>query len=85
MRRVGSVVRTAQGLAVVRTDDTEGDASDSSDAIRNEIGTMVLNDSLETVGRVVDVFGPVDRPYIAVTPDSGVHLPSLVGSTLYAR
>ena len=85
MRRVGSVVRTAQGLAVLRTDDTDGDASGPSDPIRNEIGTMVLDDSLETVGRVVDVFGPVDRPYIAVTPDSGVHLPSLVGSTLYAR
>ncbi|WP_436343632.1 H/ACA ribonucleoprotein complex subunit GAR1 [Natronorubrum sp. FCH18a] len=87
MRRVGSVVRTAQGLAVLRTDDTDGDrsATGSSDAVHDEIGTMVLDDSLETVGRVVDVFGPVDRPYIAVTPDAGVHLPSLVGSTLYAR
>lgn len=89
MRRVGSVVRTAQGLAVLRTDDTDdgdtGGRDDSSDEIRHEIGTMVLDDSLEEVGRVVDVFGPVDRPYLAVTPDSGVHLPSLVGSTLYAR
>lgn len=74
MYRVGSVVRTAQGLLILRSDDDNAD-----------IGTMVLNDSLDTVGRVVDVFGPVDRPYVAVTPDDGVHAPALVGSALYAR
>ncbi|GAB3663299.1 H/ACA ribonucleoprotein complex subunit GAR1 [Halopiger thermotolerans] len=84
MRRVGSVVRTAQGLAVLRADDGDGGDGDA-DAHRNEIGTAVLDDNLEEVGRVVDVFGPVDRPYLAVTPDDDVHLPSLVGSTLYAR
>ncbi|TMT86288.1 H/ACA RNA-protein complex component Gar1 [Haloterrigena sp. H1] len=82
MRRVGAVVRTAQGLAVLRADETDDDASSE---FRDEIGTTVLDDSLEEVGRVVDVFGPVSRPYLAVTPDDDVHLPSLVGSTLYAR
>ena len=75
MQRVGEVVRTAQGLAVLR-------ASSDDHA---EIGTMVLDDSLESVGRVVDVFGPVEEPYLAVTPDDDVHLPRLVGSVLYAR
>ncbi len=74
MYRVGSVVRTAQGLAILRA---EGDQA--------EIGTMVLDDSLDTVGRVVDVFGPVEKPYLAVSPKRSVHLPGLVGSTLYAR
>ncbi|WP_265111627.1 H/ACA ribonucleoprotein complex subunit GAR1 [Halosolutus halophilus] len=78
MRRIGQVVRTAQGLAILRADD--GDETD-----RDAIGTTVLDESLDEVGRVVDVFGPVDRPYLAVTPDEDVHLPSLVGSTLYAR
>ncbi|WP_408958661.1 H/ACA ribonucleoprotein complex subunit GAR1 [Natrinema sp. 74] len=91
MRRVGAVVRTAQGLAVLRADEADGDSAgddggaDAIDVHRDEIGTPVLDDSLEEVGRVVDVFGPVSRPYLAVTPDDGVHLPSLVGSTLYAR
>ncbi|WP_263018780.1 H/ACA ribonucleoprotein complex subunit GAR1 [Natronobiforma cellulositropha] len=76
MYRVGSVVRTAQGLLVLRAEG-EGDET--------EIGTMVLDDSLEKVGRVVDVFGPVSRPYVAVTPNPSVHAPGLVGSTLYAR
>jgi len=83
MRRIGAVVRTAQGLAVLRADAVDDD--DTAETYRDEIGTTVLNDSLEEVGRVVDVFGPVSRPYLAVTPDDDVYLPSLVSSTLYAR
>ena len=79
MYRVGTAVRIAQGLVILRSD-PDGDLEG-----RNAIGTMVLDDSLETVGRVVDVFGPVDRPYFAVTPDDDVHVPALVGSRLYAR
>ncbi|MFA9415667.1 H/ACA ribonucleoprotein complex subunit GAR1 [Natrinema sp. HArc-T2] len=82
MRRIGAVVRTAQGLAVLRADAVD---DDTAETYRDEIGTTVLNDSLEEVGRVVDVFGPVSRPYLAVTTDDDVHLPSLVSSTLYAR
>lgn len=74
MYRVGSVVRIAQGLLVLRAETDDPD-----------IGTMVLDDSLAEVGRVVDVFGPVSSPYLAVTPDDDVHVPALVGSTLYAR
>jgi len=75
MRRLGEVVRTAQGLAVVRCPDDD----------HPDIGTTVLNEDLEGIGRVVDVFGPVDRPYLAVTPDDGVALPTLVGTPVYAR
>ncbi|SEW32359.1 H/ACA ribonucleoprotein complex subunit GAR1 [Natrinema salifodinae] len=86
MRRVGSVIRTAQGLAVLRADQADADGgSNGTEKHRDEIGTVVLDDSLDEVGRVVDVFGPVAEPYVAVTPDDDVHLPSLVGSTLYAR
>lgn len=75
MRRVGEVVRTAQGLAIVRPPDDD----------HPEIGTTVVDDQLSTVGRVVDVFGPVTRPYVAVTPDDRASLPSLLGQRLYAR
>lgn len=76
MRRVGEVVRTAQGLAVLRVPDGEDPA---------DIGTMVLDDSLTTVGRVVDVFGPVAHPYVAVTPKDSTALAELLGQSLYAR
>jgi RNA-binding protein len=75
MNRVGAVVRTAQGLVIIRT--SGGD--------RPEIGAPVIDENLDPVGRVVDVFGPVERPYAAVTPDDGVRLPPLLGQVLYAR
>lgn len=75
MRRVGSVERLAQGLAVVR----------ASDETYADIGASLVDDELTAVGEVVDVFGPVDRPYMAVSPTSGVHPPALLGSPLYAR
>jgi RNA-binding protein len=75
MKRVGTVSRVAQGVAIVQLDDDD----------HPEIGIPVVDDSLSRVGRVVDVFGPVDRPYVAVSPSNGVALASLVGSKLYAR
>ena len=75
MRRIGTVARTAQGLAVVRCDDDD----------RPDIGAAALDESLSPVGRVVDVFGPVDRPYVAVTPRGGVDLLSLLGQKLSER
>jgi RNA-binding protein len=75
MQRVGTVEKTAQGLAVV--------ALDSDDT--PEIGRMVVDESLATVGRIVDVFGPVSEPYVAITPSESAALTDLVGTTLYAE
>ncbi|MDB2236588.1 Gar1/Naf1 family protein [Halorubrum ezzemoulense] len=76
MRRVGTVVRTAGGLAIAR-----GDAGNDPP----RIGASIVDESLSTVGRVVDVFGPIDRPYVAITPGDGVGLADLLGEKLYAR
>lgn len=75
MRKLGTVVRTAGNLAIVRCPGEE----------HPDIGTMVINEQLDTVGRVVDVFGPVERPYLAVTPADDLPLTRLLGSKLYAR
>ncbi|QGA83171.1 H/ACA ribonucleoprotein complex subunit GAR1 [Halomicrobium sp. LC1Hm] len=75
MKRVGEVVRIAQGLAIVRSTDDDYPG----------FGTEVVTEDLTTAGSVVDVFGPVENPYVAVTPDDEVRLPTLVGQRLYAR
>lgn len=75
MERVGTVSRTAQGLAVVRLDGPD----------HPDVGRTVVDERLSTVGRIVDVFGPVDRPYLAVSPADGVRLADLLGEKLYAR
>jgi RNA-binding protein len=73
MKRAGEVVRVAQGLAIVRC----------PDEAHPDIGTELTDQELSTVGRVVDVFGPVERPYLAVDPRSEPTL--LLGSRLYAE
>lgn len=75
MKRVGEVVRTAQGLAVIRAPDES----------HPNVGTNVIDENLDAVGEVVDVFGPVDRPYVAVSPAEDVQLPLLLGRVIYAR
>jgi RNA-binding protein len=75
MQKLGEVVRTAQGLAVVRCPDDDPP----------DVGTEAVDEQLNVVGRVVDVFGPVSRPYVAITPDEEVALPTLLGRKLYAR
>jgi RNA-binding protein len=75
MKRIGTVSRVAQGVAIVRAPDDE----------YASVGTAVVDEELHAVGSVVDVFGPVARPYLAVSPSDDVHLPALVGEVLYAR
>ena len=75
MERLGTVSRTAAGVAVVRLDDDD----------RPEIGREVVDESLSTAGRVVDVFGPVARPYVAVSAAEGRSLAGLLGTKLYVR
>jgi RNA-binding protein len=74
MHRLGEVTSTAQGLLVARLPDDD----------RPDVGATAVDESLDEVGRVVDVFGPVDRPYVAVTPDND-HPDRLLGEKLYAR
>jgi RNA-binding protein len=75
MRRAGTVVGTAQSVAVVRnTDDQFPD-----------VGTELVDERLDPVGEVVDVFGPVDQPYLAVSPPPDRTVARLVGDVVYAR
>lgn len=75
IQRIGEVVNTAQGLAVVR----------GPDASYPDPGTTVIDERLDTVGQVVDVFGPVERPFVAVSPASNTQLAPLLGTIVYAR
>ena len=75
MRRAGTVVGTAQSVAVVRNTDEQFP----------EVGTELVDERLDPVGEVVDVFGPVDQPYLAVSPPPDRAVARLVGDVVYAR
>lgn len=74
LARVGTVSKAAGGLAIVRC----------PDEAHPEIGTPVIDESLSDVGRVVDVFGPTERPYVGIAPKAR-EPNSLVEETLYTR
>ena len=75
MQRAGVVTSVAQGVVVL--------VSESNDL--PSIGVPVVNETLERVGRIVDVIGPVDRPYLVVSPGNGIEPATLLGTTLYIR
>ena len=75
MKRAGTVVGTAQGVAVVRTESEN----------HPRVGETLVDERLETAGTIVDVFGPVERPYLAVSPPEKHRVATLIGETVYAR
>jgi RNA-binding protein len=75
MRRAGTVVGVAQGVAVVRSTDDQFP----------DVGTELVDEKLESLGDVVDVFGPVEQPYLAVSPPDDRRVATLVGDVVYAR
>jgi RNA-binding protein len=75
MRRVGTVVRTAQGLAIARSP-----AADHPD-----LGEPVVDEQLTDVGRVVDVMGPTARPYVVIRPAADRSPAALLDLKLYVR
>lgn len=75
MKRLGTLDRTAQGLALVKL---EGDELP-------ETGATVVDESLETVGSVVEVIGPVAAPWAVVDPADRADPVAHLGRRLYVR
>ena len=49
-----------------------------------KLGEKVFNSKLREVGKVQDIFGPVNNPYISITPKISDPL-SLVGKLVYSE
>lgn len=75
MERLGTVHRIAGHLLVLR----------AASADSAPIGATAIDENLDTVGRVVDVFGPTSEPYLAVSPKDEVSSAGLVQKPLYWR
>lgn len=73
MQKAGSVRTIAQGLLVVRAPGPDVP----------DIGTDLVDENLDEVGQVVDIFGPVDRPYLAVKAYESVHPAGHLHKSLY--
>ena len=73
MKRIGEVKTITGSIAVVR----------GEDQTRPKIGTKVIDEKLEKVGHIVDIIGPVSRPYIVIKIREGVK--DILKKRLYSR
>jgi RNA-binding protein len=47
------------------------------------VNSWVVDQKRNKVGKVFDIFGPIDHPYIIVRPNRGVDASDMVGKKLY--
>ena len=74
MRRLGKVLHISnRGSIIIRTEKTP------------PVGrqTIVMDKQAQEVGTIIDVFGPVKYPYVAIKPNRGIDPQKLVGQMLY--
>ncbi len=78
MRRLGTALHVVQKRLIAR-----GEPSDEGNLGIPRINSVVVDQKRARVGRVFDVFGPVQHPYIIVRPDKGIDAAVHVGKKLY--
>ena len=47
--------------------------------------TKVFDSENKLVGRIVDIFGPVSEPYLAISAKKGIRITKLVGREVYRK
>jgi RNA-binding protein len=76
LRRLGKVLHISKrGSIILRTDRTPPVGSRS----------IVLNKKAQEIGTIIDVFGPVKEPYVAIRPKRDFDTSKLVGQMLYLK
>ena len=76
MKRLGKVLHISKrGSIILRTDRTPPVGSRS----------IVLNKKAQEIGTIIDVFGPVKEPYVAIRPKRDFDTSKLVGQMLYLK
>jgi len=80
LRRLGIALHVVQNKLIVQSE--QAVASESKDsAFRSN--SWVVDQRRTRVGKVQDIFGPINRPYVIVRPNKGVDAPSHIGAKLY--
>ena len=76
MRRLGKVLHISKrGSIILRTDKTPPVGSKS----------VVLDKKAQEVGEIIDIFGPVKEPYVAIRPKRNFDPSKLVRHMLYLK
>ena len=47
--------------------------------------TKIYDSEKKNIGRVVNIFGPVSEPYLAIAPNKGMRITKIVGREVYRK
>jgi RNA-binding protein len=74
MKCVGRVSHlNSRNLAIVSTDD------------KVPKNTKIYDSEKRNIGRVVNIFGPVSEPFLAISPNKGMRITKIVGREVYKK
>ena len=74
MKCVGKVSHlNSRNMAIVNTQD------------KINKNTKIYDSEKKNIGRVVNIFGPVSEPYIAIAPNKGMRITKIVGREVYRK
>ena len=78
MKRLGTALHVVQNKLIVQTEQIVG-----SETNIPRTNSWVVDQKRTKVGKVFDIFGPIDHPYIIVRPNRGIDAAAHVGKKLY--
>ena len=78
MKRLGTALHAVQNKLIVQSEQIVG-----SETNIPRTNSWVVDQKRTRVGKVFDIFGPINHPYIIVRPNRGVDAAAHVGKKLY--
>ena len=78
MKRLGTALHVVQNKLIVQSEQVVG-----SETNIPRTNSWVVDQKRTRVGKVFDIFGPINHPYIIVRPNRGVDAAAHVGKKLY--
>ena len=78
MKRLGTALHVVQNKLILQSEQIVG-----SETNIPRTNYWVVDQKRTRVGKVFDIFGPINHPYIIVRPNRGVDAAAHVGKKLY--
>jgi len=78
LKRLGTALHVVQNKLIVQSEQIVG-----SETNIPRTNSWVVDQKRTQVGKVFDIFGPINHPYIIVRPNRGVDAAAHVGKKLY--
>ena len=78
MKRLGTALHVVQNKLILQSEQIVG-----SETNIPRTNSWVVDQKRTRVGKVLDIFGPINRPYIIVRPNRDVDAAAHVGKKLY--